>query len=121
MAEEATTTTTTVDVVIVGAGLSGLTAAREIQQRAGLSCVVLEATDRVGGRTCTVEASSKDGMVDLGAAWINDTSQSHMYALAREFGFDLQEQRDTGVSLHQDARGHVARVPHGEVPVVVSE
>ena len=38
------------DVVIVGGGLAGLIAARDLQQR-GLRTVVLEASDRLGGRT----------------------------------------------------------------------
>ena len=42
------------DVVIVGGGLAGLTAARDLQQR-GLRTVVLEASNRLGGRTYTIE------------------------------------------------------------------
>ena len=42
------------DVVIDGGGLAGLTAARDLQQR-GLRTVVLEASDRLGGRTYTIE------------------------------------------------------------------
>ena len=101
-----------VDVVIVGAGLSGLRAATLIQQ-AGLSCAVLEAMERVGGKTLSVSASSKGGRVDLGAAWINDTSQSEMYALAKQFKFDLIQQRATGMNIHQSADGKVFSMPYG--------
>lgn len=63
-----------VDVVVVGGGLSGLQAAHDVQ-RAGLSCVVLEARNRVGGKTWS--QPTKDGsFVDLGAAWINDSNQT---------------------------------------------
>jgi len=85
----------TADVVIVGGGLSGLRAAVEIH-RAGYSCVVLEALDHVGGKT-----------VDLGAAWINDSSQSEIYSLVKSFQLDLIEQHVVGRSLCQQKDGKV--------------
>ena len=45
-----------VDVVVIGAGLSGLRAALNIQA-AGFSCSVVEATDRVGGETLTLPST----------------------------------------------------------------
>jgi monoamine oxidase len=63
-----------VDVVVIGGGLSGLRAALKIQA-AGLSCAVVEAIDRVGGKTLTLPSKkSGPGANDLGAAWINDTN-----------------------------------------------
>ncbi|EXL69668.1 hypothetical protein FOPG_14394 [Fusarium oxysporum f. sp. conglutinans race 2 54008] len=97
-------------VVIVGAGLSGLRAAREVHN-AGPSYIVLEAMDRVGGKTLSVQASDGNGVVDLGASWINDTSQSEIYKLAKEFGFDLVEQRTEGNSLYRDEMGQVHCIP----------
>lgn len=105
-------------VVIVGAGLSGLRAAREVHN-AGLSYIVLEAMDRVGGKTLSVHASDGHGAVDLGASWINDTSQSEIYKLAKEFGFDLVEQRTEGNSLYRDEMGQVHCIPF-EMPAKVS-
>ena len=56
------------DVVIVGAGPAGLTAARELK-KAGLSVAVLEARDRVGGRTWT---DTIDGaMLEIGGQWVS--------------------------------------------------
>jgi len=71
-----------VDVVIVGAGLAGLACARAVV-KAGASCVVVEARDRVGGRTLSRAIGA--GTFDLGAQWIGPT-QDRMEALTRELG-----------------------------------
>jgi monoamine oxidase len=70
------------DAVIVGGGYAGLAAARRLTEE-GRSAVVLEARDRVGGRTCTVEEAG--ATVDLGGQWIGPT-QDHIYSLAAETG-----------------------------------
>lgn len=106
-----------VDVVIIGAGLSGLAAAEDVR-RAGLSCVVLEARDRVGGKTWSRPVSNGDGVLDLGAAWINDTNQSRMIALAKRFGAELIEQNTTGQCALQDFDGQCSDFPYGELPKV---
>lgn len=104
------------EVVMVGAGLSGLQAARDLQE-AGISCMVLEANDRVGGKTLSLPSSEGSvGKVDVGAAWINDTNQSHMYELAKRFGFNLKIQRATGFSIAQKVDGSVAKLPYGSLP-----
>ncbi|KAJ4213252.1 hypothetical protein NW759_011094 [Fusarium solani] len=102
-----------VQVVIVGAGLSGLRAATEIHA-AGLSYVVLEAMDRVGGKILSVPSrDDSTALIDVGAAWINDTNQSEMYALAQKYGFELVKQRAEGLTLYQDAEGNVSVLPYG--------
>lgn len=70
------------DTIVIGAGLAGLTAARRLRD-AGKRVVVLEARDRVGGRTQTVELAGDP--VDLGGQWIGPT-QDHVRALANELG-----------------------------------
>ncbi|OJJ47733.1 hypothetical protein ASPZODRAFT_131290 [Penicilliopsis zonata CBS 506.65] len=104
-----------VDVVIIGAGLAGLTAAHDIL-RAGLSCVVLEARDRVGGKTWSQPLSGDQGFVEVGAAWINDTNQTKMYALAKRFGAEFIEQNTTGNCVLQDKKGAFVQFPYGQPP-----
>jgi len=71
------------EVVIVGAGLAGLSAARALT-KIGVDGIVLEARDRVGGRTYSRPAS--DGTIlDLGGQWIGPT-QDRLAALAAEVG-----------------------------------
>jgi monoamine oxidase len=71
-----------VDVVVVGAGLSGLSAARKLRAQ-GASVRVVEARDRVGGRTWTEQIGR--GTFDLGGQWIGPT-QKRVRALANELG-----------------------------------
>ena len=102
-----------VDVVVVGAGLSGLQAAYDVQ-KAGYSCVVLEARDRVGGKTWTVPINGGKGGMDVGAAWINSVNQSRMWALAQRFGLETVEQNVKGDAMSQEA----GRFPFGALPNV---
>lgn len=73
-----------VDVVVVGAGLSGLCAARRLRAE-GASVVVVEARDRVGGRTLTRQIGN--GAFDLGGQWIGP-DQQRVHALVDELGLE---------------------------------
>jgi len=101
------------DVIVVGAGLSGLQAAVSVHS-AGLSCLVLEARDRVGGKTWSVDFGG--GVTDLGAAWINSTNQSKMYALAKRFELELMVQNTQGDIVYSDLDGSVHRFGYGGIP-----
>ncbi|EED17440.1 mao-B, putative [Talaromyces stipitatus ATCC 10500] len=109
----------TVDVVVVGAGLSGLKAAYEVQ-RAGYSCAVVEARDRVGGKTWSVNQDLA-GFVDVGAAWINDTNQSEIFALVQALGLKTVIQNTTGNIVQEDIDGTVSQFPYSTVPKKLSE
>ena len=84
-----------VDVVVVGAGLAGLCAARDLV-RSGATCVVLEARDRVGGRTLSQPLAGET--IDLGGQWIGPT-QNRLAALAGELGVGTFPQYHTGRKL----------------------
>jgi len=71
------------EVVVVGAGYSGLAAARHLA-RSGVDVVVLDARHRVGGRSFT-DVTEAGFTIDRGGQWIGPT-QDHLAALAAELG-----------------------------------
>src|SRR5215467_8554479 len=84
------------DVLVVGAGLAGLTAAREVIA-AGRSVLVLEARDRVGGRV--VNQDIGDGkIVEMGGEYAGPT-QDRVLALAAELSITTFPTYDTGMNV----------------------
>lgn len=75
-----------VDVAIIGGGLSGMTAARELQRQGVENFVVLEARDRVGGRTINHDLGS-GYIAEGGGQWIGPT-QTAVHELADELGVE---------------------------------
>ncbi|MFJ3384699.1 MULTISPECIES: flavin monoamine oxidase family protein [unclassified Curtobacterium] len=76
------------DVIVVGAGVAGLAAARALAL-GGRDVVVLEARDRIGGRTWTDSALGVP--VDLGASWIHGIDGNPLWSLASAFGIETVE------------------------------
>jgi monoamine oxidase len=88
------------DVVVVGAGLAGLTAARDLVAR-GRSVIVLEARDRVGGRTLNASVGGGQ-VVEVGGQWVGPT-QDRIMALATSLGVRTFKTYTTGQQVLQYA------------------
>ena len=99
-------------MAIVGAGLAGLTAARALK-RAGRSVIVLEARERVGGRTWNHSIGGGD-VVDLGAAFIGPT-QDRIAALAKALGVKTFPTYNKGSNV-QFLRGERTLYPADGLP-----
>ena len=87
----------TVDVVVVGAGLAGLTAARMLKAQ-GTSVVVLEARDRVGGRVHGQTLSDGETVIEVGGQWIGP-GQHRMIRLSSELGLETFPTYNEGDNL----------------------
>ena len=86
------------DVIIIGAGMAGLTAANALTT-AGLRVIVLEARDRVGGRTFTADAAGVP--VDLGASWIHTPRGNPLTCLAGQVGVDVRRDPEEPIAVYE--------------------
>lgn len=102
----------TVDVAVVGAGFAGLTTARRLVE-AGVSVVVLEADDRVGGRS--MPGTIAGHTVDLGGQWVGPT-QLDLLKLAEEFQVKTSPQYVDGLNIIDVAGRRVLYA--GEIPML---
>jgi monoamine oxidase len=72
-------------IVVIGAGIAGLAAARQLAD-GGFDVTVIEARDRIGGRLHTVRPDGWGLPLDLGASWVHDVRASGLAALLRADG-----------------------------------
>src|SRR5271157_3996351 len=78
-----------VDVVVIGAGVAGLGAAHALRT-AGRSCVVLEASGRIGGRAWTAHPPELGGVwFDMGAVWLHAAERNPLVPIAQALGHRL--------------------------------
>lgn len=80
-----------IDIAIIGAGAAGLGAAHALQGRS-VSCIVLEARDRIGGRAHTIMASP-DVTFDLGCGWLHSANRNAFVAIAEQLSFAIDKSR----------------------------
>lgn len=107
------------DVIVIGAGASGLSAAKELK-RLGLACTVIEGSHRIGGRAYSEELAP-GVWFDLGCAWIVDGDANPFAAIADELGITLGKDKShhfvlenirfyrDGVALSDDQRAACRR------------
>ena len=77
------------DVIVIGAGMAGLSAAKSLR-RAGYAVLVVEARDRLGGRAVT-DTASFGQPYDLGAMWLHSADINPLIPIAEELGFAVTE------------------------------
>ena len=104
------------DIVIIGAGASGLTAASELR-KAGLTVAVLEARDRVGGRLHTDDIDG--AMLEIGGQWVSP-DQDALKETITELGLETFARYREGESVYIDAAGERTRFK-GEIFPVPAE
>ena len=104
------------DVVIIGAGASGLTAATRLRA-AGLSVAVLEARDRVGGRLWTNDIDGAP--LEIGGQWVSPDQAALIETLA-ELGLDTYSRYREGDSVYINALGAHTRFTGEIFPVEAS-
>lgn len=100
------------DVIIIGAGLSGLTTAYVLNQ-SGINCLILEARNRPGGRINTL-----NGPLEMGATWLGSQHQ-HLQGLLQELDIELFEQFTDGkISYEVDQNQPIQyfEMPPGQAP-----
>lgn len=84
------------DIIIIGAGYAGIAAAKKLHE-AGKNFLVVEARDRIGGRTLTQKLNC-GATVDLGAQWIGPT-QHHIWQWVKETNTATYNTFDSGKNI----------------------
>ncbi|KAH3872451.1 probable flavin-containing monoamine oxidase A [Dreissena polymorpha] len=111
---------TAVDVVVVGAGISGLSCARYLLRKdTSLKVMVVEAKDRVGGRTLSVPMKTATGTNtwDLGAHWVG-RCQPHIMRLIEELELQVHPQYLKGRKFLQVGKDNSIKSYSSDIPTL---
>ncbi|KAL2787107.1 hypothetical protein BJX66DRAFT_311763 [Aspergillus keveii] len=109
------------DVIVIGAGFAGLIAARDFSQRHNLSVLLVEARDRIGGRTWTAKVLGEE--IEMGGTWVH-WAQPHLYTELHRYGLHRYLKTSAGTlapqrQLFTPASGVVEEVPMAETAAVL--
>lgn len=94
-------TVTDTDVIIIGAGFAGISAARQLKSL-GIRAIVLEARDRIGGRAFT-ETKTLGRKFDQGAYWLRNKATNPLLPLAHQLGTNLLDSSYSNVRIFSQA------------------
>lgn len=102
-----------IDLAVVGGGAAGIAAAREARSR-GLSVLILEASDHIGGRARSIHHNEQ--VLDLGATWLHSARRNPLVPLAEQLGAGIdrtptrwrEQFRDLGFSKREQAQSRAA-------------
>ena len=109
------------DVIVIGGGLAGLTAARDLRD-AGRRVIVLEARDRLGGRTWTGTLPGTDVQVEWGGTWVHPGSPPAADDAIRRYGLRMVESRRPSMFVwHVDGRRFVGAEARSRMTTAVDE
>ncbi|MEO1050413.1 MAG: NAD(P)/FAD-dependent oxidoreductase [Bacteroidota bacterium] len=87
------------EVVIIGAGLSGLTTAYELKKKGIKDVLIVEASNRIGGRMQSTQIG-QNGYLEMGATWLGE-KHTYLNELLKELNVGIFEQYRQGKSCYQ--------------------
>ncbi|KAL2825859.1 amine oxidase [Aspergillus pseudoustus] len=87
------------DAIVIGAGFSGLIAARELSRTHSLNVLLLDARDRLGGRTWTANVLGEE--IEMGGTWVH-WNQPHLYKELHRYGLHKHLKTSAGTSAAEN-------------------